>query len=223
MRGVLPARTDDTGAPHDVPDHSLDTFQDSSPAFAALGSRHKAFFCEYVGEARRSGKVAALRCGFSETRAKQAGSRIVRRADFQAALAAFDRKMAAQAEVTVQEIVAGLARIARANMQDYMRIGADGEAVLDFSALTRDQAAVIHEVMVDTRTRRKGKSGRRAYPVSRLKLYDQLQAWEKLGRYLGAFKEAPPVQTRIAVISAPEVCRDMEEWQARYGRKQVGP
>jgi len=169
--------------------------------------------------ARRSGKAAALRCGYGEGRAKQAGSRIVRREDFQAALAAFDAKMAAQAEVTVQEIVDGLARIARANMLDYLRIGADGEAVLDFSALTRDQAAVIHEVVVDTSAQGKAdrKRGRRAFPVRRLKLYDQLQAWDKLGRHLGAFKDAPPAPPQIAVVRLPDVIEDSKEWERIYG------
>jgi hypothetical protein len=185
MRGALPARVTDVGAPQDAQDHSLDSFQESSPAFAALTPRHKAFFCAYVGEARRSGKAAALRCGYGEGRAKQAGSRIVRRED----------------------------------MLDYLRIGADGEAVLDFSALTRDQAAVIHEVVVDTSAQGKAdrKRGRRAFPVRRLKLYDQLQAWDKLGRHLGAFKDAPPAPPQIAVVRLPDVIEDSKEWERIYG------
>src|SRR5712671_3606489 len=37
-------------------------------------------------------------------------------------------------------------------MADYMEIGADGQPRLDFSRLTRDEAAAIHEVVVETRT-----------------------------------------------------------------------
>lgn len=43
------------------------------------------------------------------------------------------------------------ARLALANMADYMTVGADGRPVLDFSSLTREQAAALGEVTVDTR------------------------------------------------------------------------
>jgi phage terminase small subunit len=40
-------------------------------------------------------------------------------------------------------------RIAFANLMDYMRIGPSGDPVLDFSDLTREQAAALTEITVD--------------------------------------------------------------------------
>jgi phage terminase small subunit len=42
-----------------------------------------------------------------------------------------------------------LGRIAFANLMDYMRIGPSGDPSLDWSGLTREQAAALTEVTVD--------------------------------------------------------------------------
>jgi hypothetical protein len=39
-------------------------------------------------------------------------------------------------------------------MQDYMRVGPDGDPVLDFANLSRDQAAALQEVTVESYGRR---------------------------------------------------------------------
>jgi hypothetical protein len=43
-------------------------------------------------------------------------------------------------------------------MQDYVRIGPDGDPVLDFENLTRDQAAALQEVTVETYMEGRGKN-----------------------------------------------------------------
>jgi phage terminase small subunit len=47
-------------------------------------------------------------------------------------------------------VVGELRKIAFANMADYVRAQASGDSYLDFSMLTRDQAAALQEVTVDT-------------------------------------------------------------------------
>ena len=46
-------------------------------------------------------------------------------------------------------ILTELARIAFANMLDYLRVGDDGHVEVDLSRLNRDKAAAIQEVVVD--------------------------------------------------------------------------
>jgi phage terminase small subunit len=60
--------------------------------------------------------------------------------------------------ISKESVLEELAKIGFANMSDYMRVGPDGDPVLDFSALTRDQAAALVEVTVED-----FKDGRWAY------------------------------------------------------------
>ena len=47
------------------------------------------------------------------------------------------------AVATAREVLEQLTKIGFANIQDYVRIGSDGDPVLDFENLTRDQAAAL--------------------------------------------------------------------------------
>jgi hypothetical protein len=67
------------------------------------------------------------------------------------------------------------------NMQDYIRIGRDGSPVLDFENLTRDQAAALQEVTVETYMEGRGENAREVKKV-RFKLADKRAALVDLGR-----------------------------------------
>lgn len=95
---------------------------------------------------------------------------------------------AEKAGVTVQRIIDELAKVGFANMADYMRGGADGDPYLDFSRLTREQAAALGEVTVEDFKDGRGSDARDVRRV-RFKLHDKLSALEKLGKHLGMFKE----------------------------------
>ena len=73
-------------------------------------------------------------------------------------------------------------------MADYMRVGADGDPVLDFSKLTRDQAAVLTEVTVEDYVDGRGEDARQVRRV-KFKLASKLVALELLGKHLGLFKD----------------------------------
>ena len=57
------------------------------------------------------------------------------------------------AVATAREVLEQLTKISFANIQDYVRIGPDGDPVLDFENLTRDQAAALQEVTVSASPR----------------------------------------------------------------------
>ena len=75
-----------------------------------------------------------------------------------------------------------LTKIGFANIQDYVRIGPDGDPVLDFENLTRDQAAALQEVTVETYMEGRGKNAREVKKV-RFKLADKRAALVDLGRH----------------------------------------
>ena len=88
-----------------------------------------------------------------------------------------------------ERVLTELAKLAFANMADYIEIGADGQPRLDLSALTRDQAAAIHEVVVETRTVERHLGPPVIITKTRFKLADKRGPLVDLGRHLGPFKD----------------------------------
>lgn len=89
---------------------------------------------------------------------------------------------AEKAGVTIDRIVAELAKIGFANANDYFEWGPDGVTIKPSADLTLDQMSVVGEVQ-ETRAKGHGES------TIRIKLSDKQAALEKLGRHLGMFRE----------------------------------
>lgn len=98
------------------------------------------------------------------------------------------RKAAASVEVTEARVIAEIAKIGFANMLDYIVVDTDGYAVVDLSKLTRDQAAAIQEVTVDTYAERDGEDVHQVKKI-KFKLGDKKGNLELLGRYLSLWKD----------------------------------
>lgn len=116
-------------------------------------------------------------------------------------IAALQEATAKRHNVTVDKIVRELALIGFSNMLDYMRTQEDGSAYLDFSALTRDQAAAIGEVTSEVYM---DGAGEDAKPVKRtkFKLSDKRAALVDLGKHLGMFVERHEVKSEVKITSA---------------------
>lgn len=89
-----------------------------------------------------------------------------------------------QTTLTIEKVLAEMEKIGFANMLDYIKIDAGGQPQLDFSALTREQAAAIGEITTDEIVNsRDGTVTRR----TKFKLLDKKGTLVDLGRYLGMF------------------------------------
>lgn len=95
-------------------------------------------------------------------------------------------KAAERAEITAEMVLRELAKIGFANMADYMRVGPGGDPTLDFSALTRDQAAALQEVTVEDFVDARGEEKRDVRKV-KFKLADKRAALVDIGKHLGMF------------------------------------
>jgi phage terminase small subunit len=123
---------------------------------------------------------------------------------------------AARFEVTIERIAGELARIAFANLADYVKFGPDGVPRTDFSTLTFDQSAAL-QVLTIEEIKAKTKDGRDVRRM-RFKLGDKRLALVALGRHLGMFNEpAAPVEQRqpplVDRLATPE------EWEAEISRQ----
>jgi phage terminase small subunit len=97
---------------------------------------------------------------------------------------------AEKAELDISQVLGELGKIGFANMLDYITIGEDGQPFLDFSKLTRDQAAAISELVVETTVQTELEGDKRV-PINvrrvRFKLAPKTPSLELLGKHLGAF------------------------------------
>lgn len=93
------------------------------------------------------------------------------------------QKMEKKTTVTVERVIAELAKIGFANIQDF--ITADNQ-VQDLSTVKRSKAAAVSQIK--TRKRIFRKDGEETETVeTEFRLHDKIAALEKLGKHLGAF------------------------------------
>ena len=88
--------------------------------------------------------------------------------------------------VTTDRIVGHLARIAFANIEDYLTIDSNGEPSIDIAKATRDQKFAITEVLLDQYMDGRGDDARKVKRI-RIKLADKRAALVDLGKHLGLF------------------------------------
>jgi phage terminase small subunit len=129
---------------------------------------------------------AAIRSGYSAKTARSVGAENLTKPDISSAISERRVALSEKVEITQERVLEELAKVGFANMQDYMRASPDGDPYLDFSALTRDQAAALAEVTVEDFKDGRGEDARDVRRI-KFKLADKLSALEKIGKHLGMF------------------------------------
>jgi phage terminase small subunit len=156
-----------------------------SPKSRLLDNARHELFAQEVAKGS-SYSAAHVKAGFRSGDAN--ASRLARKPHVQARIQEIIGKAAAKTDIKVERILEELARIGFANMLDYVSIGQGGDANLDLTGLTRDTAAAISEIVVDTHNAKDGKDTIVVRRV-RFKLLDKRAALVDLGKHLGMFKE----------------------------------
>jgi len=154
-----------------------------------LNPRMLRFVNEYI--ISQNATAAAIKAGYSPNGASVQGTRLLANAKIRELIQQARDRVANKLEVTTERIVAELAKIGFANMQDFMSVGTDGYPVLDWSKLTRDQAAALSSVQVDDFVEGRGEDARAGKRV-RFKLHDKRAALVDLGKNLGMFQQDTP-------------------------------
>ncbi|MDB5600755.1 MAG: hypothetical protein JWN71_2799 [Xanthobacteraceae bacterium] len=155
------------------------------PKGKLLGNARHELFAQEVAKGS-SYSAAYVKAGYRPN--GNHASRLARQPHIQARIQDIVGKAAAKTGIKIERILEELARIGFSNMLDYVAIGQGGDANLDLTGLTRDAAAAISEIVVDTHNARDGKDTVVVRRV-RFKLLDKRAALVDLGKHLGMFKE----------------------------------
>lgn len=165
-----------------------------------LNPKQKRFVAEYLIDGNAT--QAAIRAGYSKKTARSIGAENLTKPDIAAAIAGKQAKIAGKLEITAERVISELALLGFSNMQDYMRPGPDGDPYLDFSALTREQAAALTEVTVEDFKEGRGKDARDVRRV-KFKLADKRAALVDIGKHLHIFDETVNVNVNDVTPTSP--------------------
>jgi phage terminase small subunit len=168
------------------------SYPQEEPQRSKIERRYRIFAREYVIDL--NGTRAAIAAGYSKRGAEVTACRLLRRPAVRNRIAALMKKRAEKLDLTGEKVLKELARLAFANMADYIDIGPDGSARVNLSRVDRDKGAAIQEVTIDEYSERSGRVKDRTptfETVKRIKfkLADKGQNLERLGRHLKLFTD----------------------------------
>lgn len=160
-----------------------------------LTDRQRLFVEEYLVD--RNATAAAIRAGYSRNRADSAGHRLKNLPRVREAIAAAQAERLRQVGLSRERVLEELARIAFADIRDFLTWDADGVRLRPMDALTAEQAACVAEIV---------ESGGKTGKGLRVKLHGKLAALAALARLLGTEErreDARPKQI-IVMTAVPE-------------------
>jgi len=148
-----------------------------------LTHKQERFIAEYLVDLNAT--QAAIRAGYSVDSAAIIGFENLTKPYIAVAIAEARSKIATKLEVTAERVVAEYAKLAFANMADYVNVH-EGDPFTDLTGCDRDKFAAISELTSETYTDGRGEDARDVKKV-KLKLHDKKAALDSLGRHLGMF------------------------------------
>lgn len=139
----------------------------------ALTAKQARFVDEYLIDLNAT--QAAIRAGYSQHTAGKIGAQLLGKTGVRAALRARQAVLREKVGVRQEQVIAELAAIAFANINDYVESSEAGERLRPLSELTRAQVHAIADA-------RQFKNG------FRLRLHSKMQALDMLARHLGLYR-----------------------------------
>jgi len=165
-----------------------------------LNPRHELFVVEFVSNGFHGTKAYQKVFECSEDVARKNASRLLTNADIKKAIRTALDKLIAKMEITPERVLQEIAKMAFANMGEYIAIQEDGSAYVDLSKVDMAGTAAIQEVVSDEYAEGRGEDARVVKRV-KLKLADKTRNLELLGKYLKLFSESTPASsTQTATI-----------------------
>lgn len=147
-----------------------------------LSAREQAFVQQYL--ICRVGTQAAIKAGYAEKSAKVTASKLLTKANLAAAIAEGEKQAAKRAEVTLDDVVAELARVAFSGMSKFIRISPDGDPIIDLSNCTEADLDLLAETTIEEFAKGWGEDARDVRRI-KIKPLDRFDALKKFDAHLG--------------------------------------
>ena len=149
-----------------------------------LTRKQQAFVDEYLVDL--NGTQAAIRAGYSQRSAKQLADSLLKKPHVADAVNAAILDRQDRTKITQDRVLEEMARIAFANMGDFITIDETGTPILDFSRANNVKLASVAQITQEVYMEGRGED---AVPVKKtvFKLHDKGKHLEMLGRHLGLF------------------------------------
>jgi len=147
--------------------------------------RYERFCKEYVIDL--NGKRAAIAAGYSASTAESKASQMLRIDKVKARIAELQEKKSDKLGSTAEKVLGELMRLGFSNISDYITIQG-GDAYVDLSELTREQAAAIQAIEVETYVEGNGKDAK-TVKRTKFKLVDKTRSLDLLGKHLKLFTD----------------------------------
>jgi phage terminase small subunit len=178
-----PRKRRESEGPQEVAIGSAPSVQDSPNKRA---KREEIFAREYIIDL--NGSRAAVAAGYSAKGADVRAAELLGNRRVKDLIATLTKDRLEKLDISAERILRELARLGFSNMLDYLAPQEDGSVALDFSGLTREQAAAIQEIRED-KTGGTGDGERKQIVRTTFKLADKTRALELLGKYRKLFTE----------------------------------
>lgn len=160
-----------------------------------LGTRQRRFVDEYMTDCNAT--RAAIAAGYSKRTASQAGWEVLRNPKVAAEIGQRQKRLAERHQVSAENVVSELSKLAFSNLADFYTTGADGRLQVDIAALADPaKAAALSQIEI---TEVEGKQ------AIKFKLADKRAALGDLGRHLGLFTDRLAPIVPVAPIERPSL------------------
>ncbi len=184
-----------------------------------LTAKQQAFIKHYLVSLNAS--KAAIKAGYSSKYVNRSATQLLANPKIQAAIREEMAKRSERIEVTQDQVVAELAKVAFGDPRAVMEWGPEGVVMKASSELNDTDAAQVAEVS-ESVTKEGGSQ--------RIKLHDKLKALELLGKHLGMFTDKFSLQGNMEVRHGtdPELEKLIEDSEAQillaalFARKTSG-
>ena len=182
-----------------------------------LTRKQRRFVDEYLVDLNAT--QAAIRAGYSAKTANSAGSRLLTNVKVKPVIQAAMDERAKRLEISADNVLKELARIGFADIRDLVAWDEEHVGFRPSEQLTDDQAAVISEVLAETKRFTDNEGNTETTIKLRLKTYDKLAALRDIGRHLKLFTDQVEHDAKGGVLVVPLAPTD-EEWSKRAREHQ---
>ena len=153
--------------------------------------KQKRFADEYL--INLNATQAAIRAGYSPKTTRQQGQRLLTKVDIQNYIKKRQKKLQERTEVTQERVVRELAKIAFADISDFIKWNNKKMILISSKKLKRDDTAAVAEITETIKTGNTNENTRK------IKLHDKVKALDLLGRHLGIYTDNLNINSNVQV------------------------